>query len=268
MVALVAPKSDAWTLGSERCGVVRLGADFAAVTTQGRARASVARYTCRVEWRAVGTGDRSPVARAAQQVSPVPDLPSPVPTMGARRQAGEDPAPLGYRITSPWAVAAGRGVYRCLLHGGEKRGLAVGPTKRGKGTKILAIATDHSLPLAVGIQSASPHESQLVEETLGQSFLDELPERLIGDAAYDSDPLDAYLLETYDIELIAPHKSNRKRLTQDGRPFRRYRRRWCVERLFAWLHWFRRLVIRWEYHAENFLGMVQLGCIKILLRHI
>jgi hypothetical protein len=27
-------------------------------------------------------------------------------------------------------------------------------------------------------------------------------------------------------------------------------------------------VIRWEYHVENFLGMVQLGCIKILLRHI
>jgi transposase len=51
---------------------------------------------------------------------------------------------------------------------------------------------------------------------------------------------------TYDIELIAPHKCNRKRLTQDGRPFRRYRRRWCVERLFAWLHWFRRLVIRWN----------------------
>ena len=268
MVALVASKFDAWTLGSERCGVVRLGADFAAVTTQGRARASVARNTCRVEWRAMGTGDRSPVARAAQQVSPVPNLPSPVPTVGARRQAGEDPAPLGYRITSPWAVAVGRGVYRCLLHGGKKGGLAVGPTKRGKGTKILAICTDHSLPLAIGIQSASPHESQLVEETLGQSFLDELPERLIGDAAYDSDPLDAYLLETYDIELVAPHKSNRKRLTQDGRPFRRYRRRWCVERLFAWLHWFRRLVIRWEYHAENFLGMVQLGCIKILLRHI
>jgi hypothetical protein len=51
-----------------------------------------------------------------------------------------------------------------------------------------------------------PHESQLVEEVLGQSLLDELPERLIGDVAYDSDPLDDYLLETYDIELIAPHK--------------------------------------------------------------
>src|ERR1700730_10183735 len=190
------------------------------------------------------------------------------PTVGARRQTREDPAPTGDRVTSPRAVAAGGGVHRYLLHGGKKRGLAVGPTKRGKGTKILAICTDHSLPLAVGIQSASPHESQLVEEVLGQSFLDELPARLIGDTAYDSDPLDAYLLETYDIELIAPHKCNRKRLTQDGRPFRRYRRRWCVERLFAWLHWFRRLVIRWEYHADNFLGMVQLGCIKILLRHI
>ena len=268
MVALVAPKSDAWTLGSERWGVVRFGADSAAGTTQGWARASLARYPCGFEWRLMGTGDRSPVARAAPQISPVPDMPSPVPTVGTRRQVGEDPAPTGYRVTSPRAVAAGRGLHRCLLHGGEKRGLAVGPTKRGKGTKILAICTDHSLPLAVGIQSASPHESQLVEEVLGQSFLDELPERLIGDAAYDSDPLDDYLLETYDIELIAPHKCNRKRLTQDGRPFRRYRRRWCVERLFAWLHWFRRLVIRWEYHAENFLGMVQLGCIKILLRHI
>jgi hypothetical protein len=47
---------------------------------------------------------------------------------------------------------------------------------------------------------------------------------LIGGAAYDSDPLDTYLRKTYDVELIAPHKSNRKRITQDGRPFRRYRR--------------------------------------------
>jgi transposase len=268
MVALVAPKSDARTLGSERCRVVCLGADSTAGATQGWTRASLERHPCRIEWRSVGAGDRSAVARAPQQISSVPDVPSSVPTVGAQWQIREDPARAGERVTSPRPVATGRGVHRCLLHGGEKRGLAVGPTRRGKGTKVLAICTDHSLPLAVSIQSASPHESQLVEEVLGQSFLDELPERLIGDAAYDSDPLDHYLRKTYDIELIAPHKKNRKRPTQDGRPFRRYRRRWCVERLFAWLHWFRRLVIRWEYHAENFLGMVQLGCIKILLRHI
>ncbi|MBI2683179.1 MAG: transposase [Acidobacteriales bacterium] len=54
---------------------------------------------------------------------------------------------------------------------------------------------------------------------------------------------------------------------QDGRRLRRYLRRWKIERLFAWLHNFRRLVTRWEYYLSNFLGMVQLGCAAILLRY-
>jgi GDPmannose 4,6-dehydratase len=41
-----------------------------------------------------------------------------------------------------------------------------------------------------------------------------------------------------------------------------------VERLFAWLQGFRRLVTRFEFHAENFLGMVRLACMKILLRFV
>jgi transposase len=144
----------------------------------------------------------------------------------------------------------------------------VGPTKRGKGTKIMAIAAANSLPLAVSVQTASPHESQLVEEVLASSFLDELPARLIGDRAYDSDPLDRKLKAEYDIELIAPHREGRKHKTQDGRPLRRYQKRWHVERLFAWLQWFRRLVVRYEYHIENFLGMVHLGCLKLMLRYL
>jgi hypothetical protein len=56
-----------------------------------------------------------------------------------------------------------------------KRGLCRWPKRRGKGTKIVAIAADHSLPLAVSVQSASPAECQLVEEVLAGSFLDELP---------------------------------------------------------------------------------------------
>ena len=93
----------------------------------------------------------------------------------------------------------------------------------------------------------------------------EPPVRLIGDMAYDSDRLDQALFED-GIELIAPHRPNRRHLTQDGRPLRRYRRRWKVERLFAWLHNFRRLVVRYERHLENFLGFVHLGCILILLK--
>ncbi len=66
--------------------------------------------------------------------------------------------------------------------------------------------------------------------------------------------------------MISPHRANRKRApTQDGRPLRRYKHRWKVERLFAWLQHYRRLITR---HAENFLGFVRLGCISILLRHL
>ena len=100
-------------------------------------------------------------------------------------------------------------------------------------------------------------------------FLEELPARLIGDKAYDSDPLDARLAQERGVEMIAPHTSRRtKTITQDGRPLRRYKRRWKVERLFAWLQNFRRIVVRYEHHLRNFLGMVQLGCIIILLRRV
>jgi len=92
---------------------------------------------------------------------------------------------------------------------------------------------------------------------------------MIGDRAYDSDPLDRRLRQRHGIRLIAPHKCVRRRQnTQDGRELRRYCRRWRIERLFAWLHNFRRLVSRWEYHEANFLGMLQLGCLVILLRHL
>lgn len=90
---------------------------------------------------------------------------------------------------------------------------------------------------------------------------------MIGDKAYDSDKLDV-MLEQQGVELIAPHRSNRKTpQTQDGRVLRRYVRRWKIERLFAWLGNFRRLLHRWEHHLENYTGLVQLGCMIILLRN-
>ena len=93
------------------------------------------------------------------------------------------------------------------------------------------------------------------------------PEKLIGDRAYDSDKLDEEL-RAEGIEMIAPHRNNRRERnkTQDGRRLRRYQRRWLVERFFAWLQWHRRLLVRWEFYAANFLGFVQLASIVILLK--
>jgi transposase len=81
-----------------------------------------------------------------------------------------------------------------------------------------------------------------------------------------SDPLDETLQEQ-GIEVTAPHsKDRKKKTTQDGRKLRRYKRRWNIERLFAWLQNFRRLVVRYEYKDDIFLVLAQLGCIVILLR--
>ena len=133
----------------------------------------------------------------------------------------------------------------------------------------MAITDASGLPVSIDIQSASPHEVKLVESVVHKRFVKEAPKLLIGDKAYDSDPLDKKLHAEYGIELIAPHKANRKKpKTQDGRPLlRRYRKRWKVERLFAWLHNFRRIVVRYERYAENYRSMLELGCAMILLRY-
>src|SRR5499427_5469697 len=145
-------------------------------------------------------------------------------------------------------------------------GADVGPTRRGKGVKIMAIVDRHGLPLSVSTHAANHHEVTLVQLSFDFYMIEAKPENLIGDKAYDSDKLDESL-KNQGVEMIAPHRSGRKRKTQDGRRLRRYQRRWIVERFFAWIQWRRRLLVRWEFYPRNFLGFVQLAAICILLRH-
>src|SRR5437764_1768664 len=60
-------------------------------------------------------------------------------------------------------------------------------TKCGKGTKIMAIADRHGLPVAVHIESATPHEVALVKATIAQRLVLKTPADLVGDVAYESD---------------------------------------------------------------------------------
>jgi transposase len=134
----------------------------------------------------------------------------------------------------------------------------------------MAIADSHGLPIAVCTESASPAEVKFVKQTIAARFIPEPPQRLIGDKAYDSDGLDEQMLNEFGTEVIAPHRQGRRpdRKTQDARPLRRFCRRWKVERMFSWMYNFRRLVVRWEYHVENYLGFVQLACAMILIRYL
>ena len=212
--------------------------------------------------------NRSALARPATAIRAVPDRTPALPKLGA---FGRDRRTAAHAGATPQG-GPGLGSQRmfCGRHvcAGQKRGRLVGKTKRGKGTKIMGIADGHGLPLALRTESASPAEVKLLKATLEERVVADVPERLIGDKAYDSDRLDQQLMQEYGTEMIAPNKVNRRVPTQDGRPLRRYVRRYKIERLFAWLFNFRRLVVRYEYHAENFQGLVHLAAAVILLRYL
>jgi len=217
--------------------------------------------------RSLGASDGRSVGRSPEALPAVPDVSSSVPGVGKTGSVQEDSAAARRRPPRTRPNRSHRGVHRWLPRGGKKGGALVGKTRRGKATQIMAVADRHGLPIAVGIGSGERHETKLVQDTLRKRFVDETPERLIGDCAYDSDPLDAELA-AQGIEMIAPNRSTRRRKTQDGRPLRRYRRRWKVERLFAWFFQFRRLVTRYESKAENFEGFLLLAAAMILMRRV
>ena len=89
---------------------------------------------------------------------------------------------------------------------------------------------------------------------------------MIGDTAYDSDPL-RERLRRRGIDLIAPYRKNRdQRRYEDGRKMRRYKRRWIVERTNAWLGQFRRLLIRHEHLVCTYRAFFYIACMLITIR--
>ena len=164
-------------------------------------------------------------------------------------------------------------LYECFIDGTFSKarggGDGIGCTRVGKGVKIMVLVDARGLPVAIDTTSANPHESRLVQRLFDFMLTEEAPERVIGDKAYDSDELDEELAEQ-GIEMIAPHRENRKleNYTQDGRPLRRYKRRWTVERTIGWIQNFRRLCIRWEKSTKLFQGFLHLGCTVLLLRAV
>ena len=121
----------------------------------------------------------------------------------------------------------------------------------------MAIVEKHGYPIGLRVASASPAEIKLVEKTIETLTVSEKPGCLIGDKAWDSDLMDKRLEEKYGIKLIAPNCRNRQK-SQDRRSLRKYKRRWKVERFFAWLQSWRHITVRYDYYYENYLSMTGL----------
>lgn len=158
----------------------------------------------------------------------------------------------------------------------QKRGACVGQTKRGTGTQWMVVVDGEGVPVRHLLDAASPAAGKLWEPTLetiavprsGRGRPRKRPARLSYDKACDSDALRKRLAKR-GIELICPHRTNRKRPPlQDGRKLRRYKRRWKVERIFAWLGNFRRLVVRWERHITMYRAFFHVACLLITLKKL
>jgi transposase len=129
----------------------------------------------------------------------------------------------------------------------------------------MVVASGEGVPLGVHLNSAAPAEVKLIHAALENINVNaRKPVRLIADKGYDSDPLRKEL-RAKGIELIAPNRRNHRK-TQDGRPLRRYKRRWKIERTFAWLGNFRRLLVRHERRLEIYKAFFHIACIMIALR--
>jgi transposase len=162
------------------------------------------------------------------------------------------------------------------LRSSQKGGACVGKTKRGKGTKWMVVVDGQGVPLGKQLESASPGEATLAEKTLqqisvprgGRGRPQTRPLRVIADKGYDSDPLRWRLLRR-GIVLLSPHRKNRRKASvNDGREMRRYRKRWKIERTFAWLGNFRRLLVRHERNIKIYEAFFHIACLLITLRHL
>jgi putative transposase len=137
------------------------------------------------------------------------------------------------------------------------------PTDRGKcGTKV-SLATDAAgVPLAVVLAGANCNDHKLLGPTLASAETVRPPSHcrhgLCLDKGYDYS-ITRWLAAAYRYRLHLRRRG-------EDRPQRRWKpRRWVVERTHSWFHRARRLLVRWEKKAANYLAFLHLTCAFISL---
>jgi putative transposase len=137
------------------------------------------------------------------------------------------------------------------------------PTDRAKpGTKKSLLVERDGGPLGAGIAGANVPDFQLLDETI-EAVVVERPDpegteqHLCLDAGYDNAPARAVVEGHGYVAHIRPAREGPR---PKRRPGRRKARRWVVERTLAWLSKGRALLVRYDKHDANFLGLIQLAC--------
>jgi putative transposase len=128
------------------------------------------------------------------------------------------------------------------------------------------------VPLAVTITGANRPDFEQTAATLDAIVIVRpdpqiLQQHLCADNGYDYEPSRAAMTERgYEIHI--PVKGLDTTIPPKGDPARHPARRWVVERAHAWLHKFRKILVRYERYAANYLGLIQLACALIVARKL
>jgi transposase len=154
---------------------------------------------------------------------------------------------------------------------GEKRGAETGPSPvdRGRpGSKHHLLVEATGIPLAFSVTGGNRNDvTQLIPLLDGVPAVRGVvgrprrrPDRLIADRGYDHDKYRRLVRQRGVKPIIA------RRQTEHGSGLGRYR--WVVERTFAWLHNFKRLLVRYERRAEIHHALLALGCCLVCFRRL
>ena len=143
------------------------------------------------------------------------------------------------------------------------------PTDRGKlGVKRSVLIDGRGVPLGAAVNGANVHDQTLVSETLDNIPAPRPkptlrnPQHLCLDKGYAGEPIEKEVRRR-DYTLHMPAKGN-----QTVKPKHRHgkARRWKVERTHSWINRARRLLIRWEKKAANYMAFLHLQFAIITLR--
>src|SRR5262245_6046481 len=174
-----------------------------------------------------------------------------------------------------WSIAFLDGSFVPAKNGGA----GVGLTRKGKGTKWMLVVDGHGLPLGFHLASASQAEVRLAEQTLASIRVarphgrpKQRPAKLVADRGYDSAAFRHALRRRGMTTCIPPKRRPAFWRAKRGRPvvarYEEYRLRYTVERSFAWLGAYRRLLIRWERLVAVYRSFFAVALLRICLRRV
>ncbi len=138
------------------------------------------------------------------------------------------------------------------------------------GTKRSILTDGRGVPVSIVLSGANTHDVKLLEQTLDEVVIarpdsGQLEQHLCADAGYRGARVEQQIRE-HD---YTPHvRSRRVEIDEAARYPNGKARRWVVEVAHSWFNRFRKLLVRYEKKARNYLALAMLAAAVIALRMI